>query len=192
MIDEFLSLIGDACGQFGSRVGSWEGRKRHAGNLYQIATEERTLLLHIKESNADPGFWGLSPNLLAQLSQSGAPWLLILLSNRRSVAYICTPVEVGHRAGTLWPQARHGDYKIHENAQVLGIPSLNFNEAAEFLAHLVGRSGADSGSEYQSLVVGSLRADQVAFCIARLPGSGNASHALASRTFEPSTWLLVC
>ncbi|HEX8317497.1 hypothetical protein [Longimicrobium sp.] len=179
MIDIFLSRVQDACDSFGSQITIWEGRERQAGNIFRLGNRERSLLLYVKESNEFPGFWGLSPNILGQLERSGSPWIVLLLSNTPSVAYICTPAEVRHRAGTLWGQAIHGDYKIHENAQIIGIPSLTFPEAADFLAHLVGRSDTRPEPEYQSLTAGSLRTDQVAFCIARLPGSGKRVARLA-------------
>jgi hypothetical protein len=179
MINDFVSRVQAACDLFGSQIAIWEGRERRAGNIFRLGNRERSLLLYVKESNEFPGFWGLSPNLLGQLERSGSPWLVLLLSNTPSTAYICTPVEVQHRAGTLWGQATDGDYKIHENAKVLGLPSLTFPEAAEFLAHLVGPSDSEPEPEYQSLTVGSLRTDQVAFCIARLPGSGKRVARLA-------------
>lgn len=166
----FAELLLDRARQTGCEVELWNDGGRHSWNLFEISSGDRGVVLYAKESNSNPGFWGISPNQLKRISTR--PFLILFLNNTDEVAYIATPKDLDSRVGRLWKQASDGDFKIHENARILGIARLDFCEAADFMCQLVGgHSSGDAEREYAALTAGNLGVEGIAEFLARLPGS---------------------
>lgn len=174
MIEEFgfVRSVREMAVKEGARFGLWEATERRTRSIYQLQFSDRSVFLHIKESNSVPGWWGLSPHLLMRTSNH--PYLVILLNATKDIAYVATPPEVESRVDYIWRMARDGRYKIHENAELLGIGRLEYGDAVEFLIKLVKPSfgyDGDDANAYEALRFGALRADGIAEFMVRLPGN---------------------
>lgn len=142
---------------------------RRSQNLFQLSSGDRSVILYFNESNSIPGFWGISPNQLQRISHG--PFLVLFLRNSDDVAYIATPKDVSSRVGLLWRQAKDGDFKVHENARILGIARFGFADAVEFLCRLVESHPGESEAGYQALAKGDLQVEGIAEFLVRTPGA---------------------
>lgn len=138
MFKLFIQELTEASRQARVDCEPWTRASKRTRALLRLARGDQSTVLYVKESNQSPGWWGLGPNQLELLQESGERWYLILLGYESEHTYLAAPGEVDQRIGTIWRQApKDKYYKVHETAELLGVPQLNQGEVIDFLLHEV-------------------------------------------------------
>ena len=99
----------------GLTVTQWSGANPRSNNIFALQTKGHTTLVYAKESNSNPGFWGLTANRLSELRRSGYEWLAILLLGSHEKGYVLSAADVEHFiSSSVFRLAGDGDHKVNE------------------------------------------------------------------------------
>ena len=120
-----LSVFHDALEVYstkrGKRVQTWSAASTRTANLIQVGTSPNPIVLYVKDSTEEPGFWGMNGNQHLALEKNAAKhWFLILLVGAGEKGY-CLPAElvVEKISRNEWSTSR-ADWKIHEPSEIAG------------------------------------------------------------------------
>jgi hypothetical protein len=94
--------------------------------LLQVDTVPTSTVLYVKESNSDPGFWGLTKNQVERLENGVLRWFVVLLTRSATAGYVLDRTEVNSRiADGTFELAGDGDYKINERPDLEGASAFD-------------------------------------------------------------------
>jgi hypothetical protein len=99
-------------------VSRWLGSGRGSANLIELATEPEPIVLYVKESTSDPGFWGLTKNQIKRLCSGGHRWFGVFLHHSATAGYVLSAGEIELQIREQRIRlAGDGDYKVNEHQQ---------------------------------------------------------------------------
>ena len=92
----------------------WVGPKNRSSRNILLLSGTTDLLLYVKVSSQEPGFWGLTRNRLRLLQVAPHKWFVVLLLGSSETGYLVPSAEVEHCTGSgVWGLATDGDFKIN-------------------------------------------------------------------------------
>lgn len=96
-------------------VEKWMDTKRKSNHLLELNSKPLKTILYIKESNKNPGFWGLTKNHINTFRKSSIRWFVVLLHNSSSGGYLISGGQVEIRINNgKFELSVDGDYKVNE------------------------------------------------------------------------------
>ena len=117
----------------------WVGARNCRSRHILLLSGTTDLLLYVKVSSREPGFWGLTLNRLALLRAAPHKWFVVLLLGSPERGYFLPSAEVEHCTGSgVWGLATDRDFKINPSglSEELYFPSFD-----ELVDRLEGEMG---------------------------------------------------
>lgn len=114
-VNIFKDAITSVLARKGLNIELWKGTPRRSSNLLEINVRPVSIVLYVKYSSSNPGFWGLTANQLERLNNSKSKWFAVLLARSMRDGYLLTSTEVNRKvADGTFELSRDGDHKINE------------------------------------------------------------------------------
>lgn len=111
----FKDAITSVLAKIGLNVELWRGTPRRSSNLLEINTRPVSIVLYVKYSNSNPGFWGLTANQLDRLNNSRSKWYVVLLARSMSDGYLFNSADVNRMVSDgIFELGKDGDHKVNE------------------------------------------------------------------------------
>lgn len=115
LVNIFKDTITSALARKGLTVELWKGTPRRSTNLLEINVRPVSIVLYVKYSGNNPGFWGLTANQLERLNNSKSKWFVVLLARSMSDGYLFTSAEVYRMIfDGIFELSKDGDHKVNE------------------------------------------------------------------------------
>jgi hypothetical protein len=108
---------------------------RYSRHLLELKTSPKPTVLYVKESNVQPGWWGLTDSHIKGLEKAGERWFAVLLLSNTS-GYVLTGGQVRLRIHDGTFKRTKGDYKVNERSH-LKKPAQWFQTLEEFLDRIL-------------------------------------------------------
>lgn len=120
----------------GLHLTQWLNANRISANLLQIHSKPKSLILYVKVSNSNPGFWGLTANQLKTIRGSNLDSYVVLLTKASDQGYLLSMKDVDNRIenGTL-ELSGDGDHKVNEKSDLT--PEMKFKGIADFVSRIL-------------------------------------------------------
>ena len=119
IVSEFRSQFAVELVAQGVTEKRWSGATRKSDHMLELNTKPGRTILYIKESNKDPGFWGLTRNQLEALRTSTLDWYVILLLRSSTSGYLLSSGQVERRIDDgRFELSGDGDHKVNETSDL--------------------------------------------------------------------------
>ena len=134
MVSDFRENLVTLLTKNSVEVQKWPSATRVSHHMLELNTRPKRTVLYVKESNKDPGFWGLTRNQLEVLRESSTRWFVVLLLRNSTKGYLLSATQVEDRIDDgRFELSRDGDHKINEE------PDLNIGQKFSSIQEFVDR-----------------------------------------------------
>lgn len=143
LLRPFLRKLETTVTQQSGSVAVWQaGSQRRTPNIVEVTPRSRKtpLLLYIKtrsEGLPSGGFWGLRKNQLDALIRGGKKWSVALLLGPGEKGFVLPSDYVERSIRERRWSFTKGDFKIHENHEIEGSGSRDFNDWKTLIASII-------------------------------------------------------
>ena len=136
LVTDFREGLVTVLSENGVAVNKWPGATRVSDHMLELNTRPGTTVLYVKESNKNPGFWGLTRNQLEVLRAAPIRWFAVLLLRSSIKGYLLSESQVEHRIDDgRFELSRDGDHKVNEDRDLSA--EQRFSNIQEFVDRMV-------------------------------------------------------
>jgi len=138
-----MNMVSDFRNQFAVKLAAhavtcqkWSGATQKSDHMLELNTKPKRTVLYIKESNKDPGFWGLTRNQLEALRTSTLDWFAVLLLRSSTSGYLLSSGQVERRIDDgRFELSGDGDHKVNETQDLSD--GQNFSSVQEIIDRIL-------------------------------------------------------